>query len=172
MIVEIQQRSDTTFRLFDYGRSRPLHVEQAVAVADAGLAPAGPLPKTLVLGRTLLVNSPHFVLEKIDALPRSKWSIEARHETWLLVLSGHARIGLLNVGPGEAVFLEDEETTLQAGALGTQALIAYEARQPDMMMLRQFSGSESHPVVVASPPVAALSAMSQLPYRLALEVRT
>ena len=172
VIAEIQQRSDTTFRLFDYGRSRPLHVEQAVAVADAGLAPAGPLPKTLGPGRTLLVSSPHFVLEKIDALPRSKWSIEARHETWLLVLSGHARIGLLNAGPGEAVFLEDEETILQAGALGMQALIACEASRPDMRILRQFSGSESYPVEVASPPVAALSPMSQLPYRLALEVRT
>ena len=172
MIAEIQQRSDTTFRLFDYGRSRPLHVEQAVAVADAGLAPAGPLPRLLGPGRTLLVSSPHFVLEKIDALPRSKWSIEARHKAWLLVLSGHARIGLLNAGPGEAVFLEDEETILQAGALGMQALIAYEASRPDMRILRQFSGSESYPVEVASPPVAALSPMSQLPYRLALEVRT
>jgi mannose-6-phosphate isomerase len=172
VIAEIQQRSDTTFRLFDYGRSRALHVEQAVAVADAGQAPAGSLPEALEPGRTLLVTSPHFVLEKIDALPRSRWTVWAQHETWLLVLSGHARIGLLNVGPGEAVFLEDEETTLQAGALGMQALIAYEASRPDMMMLRQFSGSESHIVGVASPPVAALSAISQLPYRLPLEVRT
>ncbi len=44
VIAEIQQRSDTTFRLFDYGRSRALHVEQAVAVADTGLALAGPPP--------------------------------------------------------------------------------------------------------------------------------
>ena len=172
VIAEIQQRSDTTFRLFDYGRSRALHVEQAVAVADAGLAPAGPLPKALGPGRTLLVTSSHFILEKIDALPRSKWSVRAPHETWLLLLHGHARVGLLNAFPGEAVFLEDEETTLQAGALGMQALIAYEARRPDMMMLRPLSGSESHPAGVGSPPVAALSATSQLPYRLALEVRT
>jgi hypothetical protein len=52
------------------------------------------------------------------------------------------------------------------------ALIAYEARRPDMMMLRQFTGSESHPAGVGAPPVAALSAMSQPPYRLALEIRT
>ena len=100
VIAEIQQRSDTTFRLFDYGRSRALHIEQAVAVADAGLAPAGPLPKALGSGRTLLVSSSHFILEKIDALPHSKWSIRAQHETWLLVLSGHARVGLLNACPG------------------------------------------------------------------------
>ena len=41
-----------------------------------------------------------------------------------------------------------------------------------MMMLRPISESESHPVGVGSPPVAALSAMSQLPFRSALEVRT
>ncbi len=88
--------------------------------------------------------SSHFVLEKIDALPRSKWSVRAPHETWLLLLHGHARVGLLNAFPGEAVFLEDEETTVQAGAVGMQALIAYEASRPDMMMLRPLSGSESH----------------------------
>jgi mannose-6-phosphate isomerase len=171
VIAEIQQRSDTTFRLFDYGRSRALHIEQAVAVADAGLAPAGPFPKTLGSGRTLLVSSSHFILEKIDALPHSNWSIGAQRETWLLVLSGHARVGLLNVARGGAVFLEDDETTLQAGPIGMQALIAYEASRPDMMMLRPVSGSLSDSAGVATPPVAALSAMSQLLSRSALEVR-
>jgi hypothetical protein len=51
---------------------------------------------------------------------------------------------------------------VQAGALGMQALIAYEARRPDMMMLRPVSGSESHIAGVTSPPAAALSAMSRL----------
>ena len=36
VIAEIQQRSDATFRLFDHGRQRELHVESAIAVADAG----------------------------------------------------------------------------------------------------------------------------------------
>jgi mannose-6-phosphate isomerase len=171
VIAEIQQRSDTTFRLFDYGRSRALHVEQAVAVADAGVARASPLPQALGPGRTLLVRSPHFVLEKVDALPRSKWRVLAPHETWMLLLHGHARVGLLNAFPGEAVFLEDEETTVHAGAVGMQALIAYEASHPDTMMFRQSSGSETRPAGVGTPPVAALSAMSQLPSRLVPEVR-
>ena len=38
VIAEIQQRSDTTFRLFDHGRGRELHIEDALAVADAGPA--------------------------------------------------------------------------------------------------------------------------------------
>src|ERR1700692_1643395 len=38
VIAELQQRSDTTFRLSDSGRGRELHVENAIAVADAGPA--------------------------------------------------------------------------------------------------------------------------------------
>ena len=38
VIAEIQQRSDATFRLFDHGRGRELHIENAIAVADAGPA--------------------------------------------------------------------------------------------------------------------------------------
>ena len=38
VIAELQQRSDTTFRLFDHGRERELHIEKAIAVADAGPA--------------------------------------------------------------------------------------------------------------------------------------
>lgn len=35
VIAEIQQRSDTTFRMFDFGRARSLDVENALAVARA-----------------------------------------------------------------------------------------------------------------------------------------
>ena len=38
VLAEIQQRSDTTFRLFDYGRQRELHEGNAVAVSEAGPA--------------------------------------------------------------------------------------------------------------------------------------
>src|SRR5271155_5979332 len=38
IIAEIQQRSNVTFRLFDYGRQRELHVKDAIAVAVAGPA--------------------------------------------------------------------------------------------------------------------------------------
>jgi mannose-6-phosphate isomerase len=34
LIVEVQQNSDTTYRVFDYGRPRELHVEQSMASID------------------------------------------------------------------------------------------------------------------------------------------
>ena len=48
VLAEIQQRSDATFRLFDYGRQRELHVDNAVAVAHPGplRTPSDPTPLT------------------------------------------------------------------------------------------------------------------------------
>ena len=91
VVAEIQQRSDTTFRLFDYGRKRDLHVDCAVAAAHAGgAADSKWRPCRLSDQRTLLVSNPHFVLERIDLAADSVWRIEAAQETWLLVLSGSA----------------------------------------------------------------------------------
>src|SRR3954462_3409970 len=39
VLAEIQQHSDATFRLFDYGRQRELHPDNAVAAAKAAPAP-------------------------------------------------------------------------------------------------------------------------------------
>src|SRR6202040_4477657 len=36
VLAEIQQHSDATFRLYDYGRQRELHEDNAVAVSEAG----------------------------------------------------------------------------------------------------------------------------------------
>src|SRR6186713_3344661 len=38
VVAEIQQRSDATFRLFDHGRQRELHIDSAITVANAGPA--------------------------------------------------------------------------------------------------------------------------------------
>ena len=38
-LCEIQQNSDITYRLYDYGRPRELHLDQAVPVADLGVHP-------------------------------------------------------------------------------------------------------------------------------------
>ena len=71
VIAEIQQRSDATFRLFDHGRQRELHIESAIAVADAGPAHFQMRPNRLTDERTLLVSNPHFVFERIDLAPNS-----------------------------------------------------------------------------------------------------
>ena len=63
-LVEIQQNLDLTYRLYDYGRGRELHLDEAVAVADLGPW-AGPFePIEAGPGRTVLAAGGAFVLER------------------------------------------------------------------------------------------------------------
>ena len=88
VLAESQQQSDTTFRLFDYGRQRELHIDKAVAVARAGPAERQPRPEQLDDARKALIVNPHFVLEQIDFLPDSVWALDAPTETWILIIGG------------------------------------------------------------------------------------
>lgn len=74
MLFEIQQKSDLTYRVYDYGRRdaktgqpRELHLEKALDVSDFGPAPHGaiaPLPLAADGARDLLVACPYFALER------------------------------------------------------------------------------------------------------------
>src|SRR5947209_2025193 len=81
VLAEIQQRSDTTFRLFDYGRDRELHIDNGVAVAHAWPLQRPRNPVSLTLERTVLVVSPHFVLERLELPEGSSWALLADSET-------------------------------------------------------------------------------------------
>jgi mannose-6-phosphate isomerase len=125
VIAEIQQRSDATFRMFDFGRKRDLHIADAVAVADAGPANGSVKPKRLTDERTLLVSNPHFVLERIELPPGSAIRLDADRETWLLVVSGSGRAGRFDVATGDAVFAQSDNVDIRPGAQGMASLVAY-----------------------------------------------
>ncbi|MCS7023390.1 MAG: class I mannose-6-phosphate isomerase [Bryobacteraceae bacterium] len=106
-ICEIQQRSDLTFRLFDYGRPRELHLEQALAVAS--LSPFN--------GRAAMpVRCPFFHAERLllqNELPLEPLEVPSA----LIVVEGEGMLkaGLLaepflcghvfELAPGKAVLL-------------------------------------------------------------------
>jgi mannose-6-phosphate isomerase len=132
VIAEIQQRSDATFRIFDFGRKRELHLANAVAVADTGPVEAGLKPRRLTDERTLLVSNPHFAFERIELVPGSTFCLQAERETWLVVIGGSARAGKFGVATGDAVFAQFDSVDLQAGPDGMVGLVAYaKAGGPD-----------------------------------------
>jgi mannose-6-phosphate isomerase len=143
VIAEIQQRSDTTYRLFDYGRQRELHIGSAIAVANAGPAESQVPPKRLTNERTILVSNPHFVFEQIYLPPNSGWNLEAERETWLLVLSGDVRAGSLEVAKGDAIFAQSDRVDLQAGNAGMAALVAYTGGDPVPDLLQRLRQSNA-----------------------------
>jgi mannose-6-phosphate isomerase len=68
-LVEIQQNSDITYRLYDYGRPRELHIEEGAAVAFRGPYPARHRQQLAATGTAHLVDGPHFRLDRVDGMP-------------------------------------------------------------------------------------------------------
>jgi mannose-6-phosphate isomerase len=102
-LIEIQQNADVTYRLYDYGRPRELHVSEAVAVATREPYPSS-LAQHLDAGhQRTLVDGPHFtlVLSNEDAL--------AGRLRWIVTLEGEARSKTEVAGAGECLLLGAEE---------------------------------------------------------------
>ncbi|MEH2567879.1 class I mannose-6-phosphate isomerase [Bradyrhizobium sp. AZCC 2289] len=139
VLAEIQQRSDATFRLFDYGRPRELHEDNAVAVSDAGPLQIQYSTQRLGPARTVLVANQHFVLEHVHLAAGSNWTLDANRETWILVIEGRARIGSTDATAGDAIFVEADRAGIEAGPDVMRALVAYPG--PDhVVSLLQESG--------------------------------
>jgi mannose-6-phosphate isomerase len=130
VIAEIQQRSDATYRLFDHGRQRELHIDDAIAVADTGPARLLTSPFRFTDERSILVCSPYFTFERIEFPPDVTWCLEAEEETWFLVLGGGADAGPFALGQADAIFMQSDCVDIRVGKQGLVALAAYTGTKP------------------------------------------
>ncbi|MGB6384042.1 MAG: type I phosphomannose isomerase catalytic subunit [Terriglobales bacterium] len=72
VIVETQQQSDTTYRLYDYGRSRPLHLERGLASIKERTA-SGKVIRPAPVGinggnnrRSSMIAAPYFTVDLFE----------------------------------------------------------------------------------------------------------
>lgn len=120
VIVETQQNSDTTYRLYDYGRPRDLHIEAGLRAARE-ITRAGRVPSSSVQSldgkrQTNLISSPCFVVDKFQ-LSRP-WQFRrpghGRRSPWCLIaVRGNGTMECENSPPltfaaGEAVVVPAE----------------------------------------------------------------
>ncbi len=66
VVCEIQQNSDTTFRLYDYGRSRDLHIDAGVRVASGEPHPGATPAQSLPGGGRRLAACEYFVADLLE----------------------------------------------------------------------------------------------------------
>lgn len=105
-LFEVQQNLDLTYRLFDYGRGRELHLAAALAVADlSGWTPPPRLPSPAP-GRELLVEGPGFVLERLRPGGESVLQPAADRPVWLAIIDGSPALGDQRARPGETWFID------------------------------------------------------------------
>ena len=107
VLCEIQQYSDVTYRLWDYGRPREIHVEQAVPISDLDVHPGASRPKPIGEGRELLVRSRHFVTESVRLKAGADYRPEAEACQLWICLEGEGTIGGEPVRPGDVWLLPE-----------------------------------------------------------------
>jgi len=123
VLCEIQQNSDVTYRLWDYGRPRPIHVEQAAPICDLGVHPGAATAIKIAAGRDELVRAKHFVTERVRLLVGERCRPEPQNCQLWIVLEGRGTIDGHMYGRGE-VWLVDEpeiQATEQSTFLRTWA---------------------------------------------------
>ena len=64
VLIEVQQNVDLTYRLYDYGRPRELHLDAGIAVSDPVPFVAPPAPGAIAPGREILCEGDKFVMER------------------------------------------------------------------------------------------------------------
>jgi mannose-6-phosphate isomerase len=91
-ICEIQQNSDITYRLYDYGRPRELHLEHGVKVSDLGPHHYHVEPLELGRGREELVVCDYFRIERLKVSKAVNFGSGAPYYMLLTCLSGRGEI--------------------------------------------------------------------------------
>ena len=99
-LLEFQQNADVTYRLYDYGRPRELHVNEAVAVTRSE-----PYPDDLAIHladgeERTLVDGPHF---KLASTGRDLFTAQRR---WVIPLEGSARSNGDIAAAGECLLVD------------------------------------------------------------------
>jgi mannose-6-phosphate isomerase len=87
VLLETQQTCDVTFRMYDYGRPRELHVEQALKVMRAKTA-AGKVQPQQMDGFVRLIEQKYFVVDRYDVAADSNVVIPVRGASCLVGIGG------------------------------------------------------------------------------------
>ncbi len=131
-LVEVQQHSDTTYRLYDYGRPRELHLDDALRVAKG--VPHDPALRSKITpaGNVQLADGPSFRLDRVHGVPRACLvSRYADGPSVILPLEGPVTNGDEQLGPGECAIVRSLDE-LQAGQ-GSRYLLAQSCHMPGQL---------------------------------------
>jgi mannose-6-phosphate isomerase len=115
VLLETQQTSDVTYRLYDYGRPRELHLEKGLQVMKAKTAAGKVSPKKMD-GFTRLIEQKYFVVDRFDVGKASEANVSFDTPGCLVGLTGGAVVitddGDVELNPGQAVVVPEGNTSV------------------------------------------------------------
>jgi len=122
-LVEVQQNLDLTYRLYDYGRPRELHLDDAVSVATLMPAPPAGDPVIIAPGHQLLAGGSAFRMEQLTGAASGQLASPSGASLWLLPLTGGVAADGAPLAPLTA-FRLDGRAALSLGA-DARLILAY-----------------------------------------------
>lgn len=105
-LIEVQQNSDLTYRLFDYGRPRELHLDAGVAVAKGQAHPPAMRRHCAPGESAVLVDGPHFRLERVCGLPDAGLVGRFAGPALVVPVTGSVSVGATTVAAGQCAQVE------------------------------------------------------------------
>lgn len=121
LLAEVQQNSNTTYRLYDYdrknpdGTTRPLHIEKALDVIDFGRVRDNGLVEGLKvcpkpgLCVEYLVGDPHFFMQRLTIEEEAGFIADGRSFHALIIIAGQGELvwenGTLSFRTGESILV-------------------------------------------------------------------
>ena len=129
-ICEIQENSDITYRLYDYGRPRELHLEQGVAVAKLG--PVAPRDEVLRLaaGRDQLLANEYFRIERLRPTRTMRIPGGLAYYLLLICVKGAGEIAGEAFRMGEAWMIPARSAAIAIEGNGAEWILTYTASEP------------------------------------------
>jgi len=124
VIVETQQQSDTTYRLYDYGRPRELHLREGLSVLKEKVGSGKvirPAPSQIAgtqNRRSPLVASPCFVVELCELKEPQVFPASPQGKTSVQILVAVDGCGVVEVPGAEPVTLAKGDAVVIPASLG------------------------------------------------------
>lgn len=122
-LIEVQQNVDLTYRLYDYGRPRELHLAAGIAVSDPVPFVAPPMPGDVGGGRSILCEGGKFVLERWSWDGARTVTLPKGVPGWMVPVTGGGKIHGAGFAAGECWMVDG--TIEISPDTGSDTLFAY-----------------------------------------------
>lgn len=129
-VCEIQENSDITYRLYDYGRPRELHLDHGVKVSRLGPHELWPQKITLTEGRDELVACEYFRIERLR--PSSALRIGAGCPCYMLLVCtrGSGRMGEADFTAGQCWMIPAGNDEIEIQGKNVEWILTYKSAKP------------------------------------------
>ncbi len=127
VLLETQQQSDITYRLYDYGRGRPLHLELGMEAVQLNTGAGKVMPQTksdgLLSEHIELVKSHYFQVDKFELVAPRLFSTWEGSSAMAQVFTAFTGAGEVRVADGEPVPFVQGESVVVPASLGEFTIV-------------------------------------------------